>query len=172
MEIEEGTRVVHVNDAQTGLHGAVRKVNPDGTYVVRWDTNDAGEPAEHVSTEPLDTLRLEISPDEAGCWLDGHYGWHNTYRVVERAQALGMVLSADDTTLTDWYREHGSAMDVACTLPSGETLIVDDAWEAAAGQGGLSDKATEYLYGLAPVGYVFEWDAGEPCLIHEDELDV
>jgi hypothetical protein len=84
-----------------------------------------------------------------------------------------MVLSPDDLALTDWYRERGGDGDDApgLTLSTGETLDALSAWEAVAGQGSLSDKATEYLGGLAPVGYAFEWDMGELCLIESDDSE-
>lgn len=33
----------------------------------------------------------------------------------------------------------------------------------------IADEATDYLQGLAPEGYWFEWDAGELCLVRDDE---
>lgn len=171
MEIKEGVRVVALvgdpADNNPDDHGVVdRLVSPDDASVT-WDDG-------HGSVVAVSCLRLEISPDQAGCWLVGHMGWHNTYRVIERAEAFGMVITDDDTALTDWYREHGGDGDngPGLTLPgTGEMLDALSAWEAVAGQGGLSDQATDYLNGLAPVGYVLEWDMGELCMITVDEED-
>lgn len=87
---------------------------------------------------------------DEGCYLDGTYGWLNTYRVIELAQAHGWKLS-------DAYR-------VAVNLFGAS----DDIWELVAGQGGLADSATDYLQGITEPGLYWEWDMGELCLVVDD----
>jgi len=101
----------------------------------------------------------KIFPDDAGCWLDGHMGWHNTYRVVECAMNFGMELDIGEQYIMKCY--HDSDFFEPFT-----DLGENDLWEAAIE---LSDKATDYLQSLAPEGYVFEWDMGELSLIQEEE---
>lgn len=96
----------------------------------------------------------QITPDMAGCWLDGHYGWHNTYRVVELAEEYGFPLEAWEHAALDRY------MDSDATDADTETVI---------GQGGLFDRATDYLNERAPEGFHFEWDMGELCLVNDGE---
>jgi len=98
-----------------------------------------------------------IYATDTGTWLAGHMGWHNTYRVVERAAEYGMELSDDDRKAIDQYRE-SNGLDM-------------DAWETVGGQGGLSDQATEYLNQHAPDGHRFVWDAGELMLLTEEDAD-
>jgi hypothetical protein len=31
----------------------------------------------------------KITPEDAGCWLDGHYGWQNHYDIVNIAREYG-----------------------------------------------------------------------------------
>lgn len=93
-----------------------------------------------------------ITADMAGCWLDGHQGWHNNYRVVDRATEYGFVVPDDyRSALTD-FRENGHD----CAMNS---------WDAITGQGELSDMATDYLNNNAPDGFVFVWDMGELSLM-------
>lgn len=98
----------------------------------------------------------KITPADAGTWLDGHMGWHNAYRVIDRATEYGFVVPPEYADALDDYRENG-------------TSATDDNWEAVNGHGELSDMATDYLQERAPEGYVFEWDCGEFSLIPESE---
>lgn len=101
-----------------------------------------------------------ITAKDAGCWLLGAHGWHNGYRVVEIAEEYGFTLSVEERIALDVYRAND-------TDDSG----YDDSWERVNGQGGLCEKATEHLESLAPVGYHFEWDAGELCLLPCDQIE-
>ena len=119
-----------------------------------------------------------ITEDQVGCWLGGHMGWHNTYRVIiEYAVEYGFPLDDDDKKIVDVYRISHEGSDLAAIVgylrerlgdaPADEDALraeaeglAEVAWEAVAGQGGLSDKATEYLNSLAPEGYAFNWDDG------------
>lgn len=95
-----------------------------------------------------------------GCWLDGCHGWTNSYRVVDLAVAHGMELDAEDAAVVNWYRNSGESD----TDASDETL---DKLEAMNGQGGISDKATEYLSEQLPDGWVIRWDAGEMSVLED-----
>ena len=97
----------------------------------------------------------EITPADAGCWLDGAMGWHNTYRVIERAQAYGFVLpnGAEDEDTIERYKEDSFDPD------AGECVME------------ISNEATDYLQSKAPAGYYFVWDMGELSLVHEDEME-
>lgn len=98
---------------------------------------------------------MTFTAADQGCYLDGHFGWHNTYRVVQLAQSFGFVVDdADDVHALEAY-EDGSADDAQ--------------WEAVAGQGGLADKATDFLNGLTEEGLAWIWDCGELCLLAVDE---
>lgn len=87
-------------------------------------------------------MAAEITPADAGCWLDGHYGWHNTYRVIETAQAYGFTMSADDR-------------EAVARFAASENDDNDAEWVYE-----LSHDATEYLQNLAPDGYSFVWEDG------------
>lgn len=104
----------------------------------------------------------KITPDMAGTWLDGHVGWANHYRVVDRAVQYGYNLKPEDEATLDayvaWMRDE--FRDPESSLP-----------EAIIGQGGLVDEVTEYLEGLAPRGYHFEWDMGELSLLACDQIE-
>lgn len=99
----------------------------------------------------------DITPADAGTWLDGSQGWTNAYRVIERAEAYGFVVPEDDRAALDFYRSGGyPETDAEITM-----------YEAISGQGGLSDQATDYLEERAPEGFTFLWDAGELSLVPE-----
>jgi hypothetical protein len=94
-----------------------------------------------------------ITAADAGCWFDGQYGWHNTYRVCERALDYGWLDGQDDAK-----REAAEAIAEYVTA-KGCSDALDE----------LNCDATDYLQSIAPAGYVFEWDAGELTMIHESE---
>ena len=94
---------------------------------------------------------------EARCWLGGWHGWTNSYGVVDIAVSHGMRLDADDADIVEWYRASGeSDMDT-----SDATL---NKLEAMNGQGGISDKATDYLMEQLPDNWTLRWDDGLTCL--------
>lgn len=99
-----------------------------------------------------------ITPDMAGCWLDGSMGWHNSYRVVDRATEYGFTVPTEYAYALADYRANGHE----CS---------EDNWETVCGQGGLTDMATDFLQERAPDGYVFEWGMGEFSLIPESESE-
>jgi hypothetical protein len=94
-----------------------------------------------------------IHASDAGTWLDGAQGWHNTYRVIERAEEFGFEVFPPDRTAIESYRDtHGE--------------------EYAERIAELSEEATDYLNEHAPDGYVFAWNAGELILCEEDEAEL
>jgi hypothetical protein len=104
----------------------------------------------------------KITPADAGCWLDGWQGWHNTYRVCDRALDYGWLAGkpaerADIEALEAEYQAmHADGFFV---------LDVAEAMDTA------SSDATEYLNGIAPDGYTFVWDAGELSLMADSEAE-
>jgi len=93
-----------------------------------------------------------ITRDYTGVWLDGAFGWHNTYRVIDAAVARGFKLDENDSDALELYRRDE-------TPPNGTTYdyvnIVHD----------LSADATEYLQSLVTEDDLyFVWDAGELSL--------
>lgn len=112
--------------------------------------------AEETETLIAAGIVLRITPADAGCWLMGSVGWHNGYRVIDRACEYGFVVPAEYVSALDAYRNDTDN---------------EDAHEAIMGQGGLSDMATDYLQSLAPAGYVFEWDMGELSLMREEDTE-
>lgn len=100
----------------------------------------------------------KITADQAGCWLGGHGGWTNSYRVIYLAESYGFTLTEEDQDAVVKYRAHHGVTE-------------DELIEAVIGQGGLVDKATAYLESLVPEGYHFEWDAGELSLLPCSEIE-
>jgi hypothetical protein len=94
---------------------------------------------------------------EPGCWFDGAHGWTNSYRVVDLAVHHGMELDAEDAAVVEWYRSSGDS-DADASDDELSKL------EAMTGQGGLSDKATDYLMEQLPEGWTLRWDDGLTCL--------
>ena len=93
-----------------------------------------------------------IGRESLGTWLDGAYGWHNVYRVVDAAVSYGFQLQPGD----DFFLDHFKS--------SGGTKHEETALE-------ISDEATDYLQSLVTDDHlVFVWDAGELSLQEvEDE---
>jgi len=99
----------------------------------------------------------KITEADAGCWLDGSMGWHNTYRVIDRAIGYGWY-AGQPTELAEVEEISRRAEASDPTLD--QEILSDNA-----------DLATGYLQSIAPEGYVFEWDAGELTLLPESEAD-
>lgn len=103
-----------------------------------------------------------ITPDMAGCWLEGWHGWTNGYRVVDLAETYGFPVPEDSRAALEWFRKDD------------HTAATEEQWrmyETVSGQGGLADMATDFLQMRAPEGYVFEWDAGELSLMTEADAE-
>jgi len=145
---------------------------PDGRYTVNEEfTGDSGRPwvarfcgdfisAHATVTEALSASQSHhfsrlhpITPEEVGTWLDGAQGWYNTYRVIDLAMEYGFSLTLAETEAVAIYAKGDPLSD-----PNGEAADI------VSGQGGLSDRATDFLQSLCPAGLIFEWDAGELSL--------
>jgi hypothetical protein len=111
-----------------------------------------------------------ITPDLAGCWLDGAMGWHNTYRVIYRAQEWGFRISREDSTAVRLYAS-GDVEKTAKLYTRTEQPEVISYDRAAEWVQEISSDATEHLQERAPEGYVFTWDAGELLLLAESECE-
>lgn len=104
-----------------------------------------------------------LTAEDAGCFLDGVFGWHNNYRVIDLAMHYGWV--PDDgfpavSRIRDAYED-------------GEDYVNDgkiDVSGAMSDQGGYVDQATDYLNSVAPPGYYFEWD-GDLNLVADEDYD-
>lgn len=97
------------------------------------------------------TQRIVFTSADVGTYFDGSQGWRNNYRVVDLAVSHGMQLTSEEITDLDAYRIAGSANS--------------DAFGAVIDQGGLCDRATEYLGSITANGLVWVWDMGELSLI-------
>lgn len=91
------------------------------------------------------TESVQITADQAGCWLESSNGWRNHFRAIDIAIECGMLVEGRDVVELERYR-------------NGET---DGCVGWMLDQGGLLDEATEYLSSRAPDGYLFEWVDGE-----------
>ena len=98
-----------------------------------------------------------IGIGEAGVWLDRAWGWRNNYRVVDIAISYGF-------TLTEQERR-----DLAIYTDEPHLTIPEEVFAAVTDQGGLTDRATEFLNGHAPDGYTFVWGGGELSLMTTEE---
>lgn len=91
-----------------------------------------------------------FNPGDEGCYLDGAFGWHNMYRVVDFAVDYGMTLDATEQEALRLYKGDDA----------GEYTL-DIVHE-------LADKATDYLQSITDPGMTWEWDAGELCLMTDE----
>lgn len=103
-----------------------------------------------------------ITPADAGCWLDGAMGWHNTYRVIYVAKSYGMEITDEDIKRVKLFEDSDG-------LVAGTTDERLDYFEDILE---LSNKATDYLDSLAPEGYHFVWDDGLYLWADDDSDDL
>lgn len=115
-----------------------------------------------------------LKHSDAGCWLDGHQGWHNNYRVIDRAFEHGWKPNdyPGDENDTRAIRDAYATRADSVTLPSsGEKVTADDFNGLMIDQGGIVECATDYLNTVAPPGFVVEWDMGELSLLDIADTD-
>jgi hypothetical protein len=112
----------------------------------------------------------KFSPDSAGVWLDGSLGWHNSYRVVDIAEAYGFELTTEEEYARLLYRSDDP--ELRMVLPNGDVLTYEDASGYFMDPDCLVDRATAFLQDMAPDGYYFAWDMGELSLVPESEMEV
>ncbi|MFE0472615.1 hypothetical protein ACFW2V_13470 [Streptomyces sp. NPDC058947] len=93
-----------------------------------------------------------------GTWLDGHMGWHNTYRIIDIAESHGFAMGDEDRKALEWYKESSGGCGDG-------TDAEENMAEAIIGQGGLSDRASDHMEELLPDGWTLLWDAGELSLV-------
>jgi hypothetical protein len=90
------------------------------------------------------------TPDQAGCWIDGHWGQYGVARMVELAVAHGF----DDGELHDIAARHLASMS-----PSDVPGLTDDEWQTMADS---VDHVEDWMTGnVAPDGFSFGWHDGE-----------
>ena len=106
--------------------------------------------------------------DDAGCWIDGHWGQYGTDRLVQIASAWGFVGSGDERdrlliTYCSQRVERDEATALAALLPLMTPDERDAAeWQIAEEVYSLADDAESWLNEhAAPEGYSFGWHDGE-----------
>lgn len=97
-----------------------------------------------------------FAPDDAGCWVDGHWGQYGAARVVDLAITHGW----NNAEANDLAARHLASMG-SSSAPG----LTDDEWErlidaADAAECWLNDHA-------APAGHSFGWHDGEFFLASE-----
>lgn len=109
-----------------------------------WLTQPA--PDEHlIPAMPAPLPIRKAQPTDAGCWVDGHWGWRGIGRVAEIAVGCGWPITAEDAeTLAQYMSDDPCADDCAQAMHE----IADDA------EDWLTDN-------VAPDGYSFGWHDGE-----------
>lgn len=97
-----------------------------------------------------------LTADDAGCWIDGHWGQYAVGRLVEIAVAYGF----SDLDAADLATRH-----LASISPSDAVGLTDDEHERLVD---AADDAEAFLNTLVPDGFWFGWDDGEFLLVSED----
>lgn len=102
-----------------------------------------------------ETREIVYTEGDCGTHLDGAHGWTNSARVVRKAAAHGFELTSEELSGLEQF-ENGEQNDA--------TDIVND-------QGGLADRATDFLSEVTAPGLVWVWDMGELSLMSETDAD-
>jgi hypothetical protein len=95
-----------------------------------------------------------ISADNAGCWIDGHWGHYSGARLIQIAEAYRWN---DEMAISMAQSYMGSGGDI----PNGALVEFYD----------LVDEAENYLNTIAPEGYSFGWRDGEFFLLSNEEWE-
>ena len=98
-----------------------------------------------------------VTAQNAGCWIDGHWGQYGTARLVITASVFGYK----DAEVIDLANRHLASMGAgASDLTDSEAESLFDA----------SDEVENWLNeNVAPEGYHFHWHDGEFFLSADDE---
>lgn len=93
---------------------------------------------------------------DTGCWIDGHWGWRGSLRVIEIAEGFGFdqKITADDRKAIEAFENNDEVF-----FP--ENSAGADPAEWVIGHGGLADDAEAFLNRLTPEGWSFGWFEGE-----------
>ena len=93
---------------------------------------------------------IKATPEDAGCYVDGHWGIYGVAHMVARAQEWGY----GDAEVIDLASRHLASMG-----PSREDGLADNEdWTLT----DASDEIEEWLNtNVAPEGYQFGWHEGE-----------
>lgn len=83
-------------------------------------------------------------PFDTGCVFDGHWGWHNGYRVIELAWGLGFPLTDEDMALAESYDRNELDHDSTAA-----DVVMD-----------MVNDAEDFLNLHIEDGYYFTWDDG------------
>lgn len=93
---------------------------------------------------------IKATPDDSGCYVDGHWGTYGVAHLVERAQEWGY----DDTGVIELAQRHLASMGPSDT----DGLTTDEYWLLV----DLGNDVEEWLNdNVAPKGYSFGWHEGE-----------
>lgn len=91
-----------------------------------------------------------LTPEDAGCYVDGHWGQYGVAHMINRAEEFGYA-EPEVTALAD---KHMASMG-----PSGGEDLTFDEHEALSD---ASEEAENWLNeNVAPEGYSFGWSEGE-----------
>lgn len=98
----------------------------------------------------------KATPEDAGCYVDGHWGQYAVAHAVERAQEFGYgsdgLIGADEVIRI-------AAKHLASMGPSTSEPLTDSEYERLMD---ASDEVTDWLnVNVAPDGYSFGWHDGE-----------
>ena len=99
---------------------------------------------------------VKLTPEDAGCWVDGHWGQYAVAHMVNRAEELGYGSQnlPGMSQVIDIADRH-----IASIGPSDAPGITDDEHEALIE---ASDEVEDWLnHNVTPKGYSFGWHDGE-----------
>jgi len=96
----------------------------------------------------------KATAQDAGCWIDGHWGQYGVARMVELAAGLGYGELPGMAEVIDIAARHLASMG-----PSTSEPVTDDEHERLSD---ASDEVEDWLNAnVAPEGYSFGWHDGE-----------
>lgn len=102
----------------------------------------------------------KATPEDAGCYVDGHWGQYGVAHMVKRAQEFGFDDDAEVVGIADRHLASMSRFAEPISDDEHETLM----W--------ASDEVENWLNEhVAPEGYSFGWNDGEFFLWSDEEWE-
>lgn len=120
------------------------------TLEVVFIIDDVGQFDTHWSAVTRDPAIVKAEPEDAGCWVDGHWGQYGLAHLVLKATDYGYA----DAEMIDYATRHMASMS-----PNGDEDLTDDEHEAMSD--GADDVESWLNAHVAPEGYSFGWQDGE-----------
>ena len=144
------------------VSAGIESNRPVRTMLVhRWGPPGMGWNLKLISERSHYGTPFRAAPDNAGCYVDGHWGIYAVAHMVNRAEEWGYGADGDAAEIISLADRHIADM----SLRGQDPLSEDEYWALQESSGEVENWLNE---NIAPEGYYFDWRDGEFFLQSEE----